>query len=213
MPFLTMYDSETRPFLFLGVSMRRLFRPVVLLSAVLWLTGCSDHPGPVPNPVTGYAINQPSPPPPPPPPQRLSPLSSDSPSGSDVRGSPSPTQAGIPSQAIPPSIPGLSKPQVSSEGQQQIRLSVGVALPQTGPKGILMSFSVDYEFTEGEPSSSAYVWVIERAHGSPTRQPVKLSRQGNLPILINGWRPEDGPFQTHIEDRSGNRLSVSIELR
>jgi hypothetical protein len=76
-----------------------------------------------------------------------------------------------------------------------------------------MSFSVDYEFTEGEPSSSGYVWVIERAHGSPAKQPVQLARQGNLPILIQGWRPEDGPFQAHIEDRSGNRLSAVIELR
>ena len=76
-----------------------------------------------------------------------------------------------------------------------------------------MSFSIDYEFTEGEPSSSGYVWVIERAHGSSARQPVKLTKQGNLPILINGWRPEDGPFQTHIEDPRGNLLSASIELR
>ena len=76
-----------------------------------------------------------------------------------------------------------------------------------------MSFSVDYELTQGEPISSGYVWIIERAHGSPAKQPVQLAKQGNLPILINGWRPEDGPFQTHMEDPSGNRLSASIELR
>jgi hypothetical protein len=88
-----------------------------------------------------------------------------------------------------------------------------VALPQTGPEGTLMSFSVDYEFTDGVPSASGYVWVIERAHGKPLRQPVKLSKQGNLPILLNGWRPEDGPFQIHMEDLGGKRLSASIELR
>jgi hypothetical protein len=107
----------------------------------------------------------------------------------------------------------VSEPQPASEGQEAIRLSAGVALPQTGPEGTLMSFSVDYQFTQGKPISSGYVWVVERAHGGPAKQLVQLARQGNLPILINGWRPEDGPFQTHIEDRSGNRLSAVIELR
>jgi hypothetical protein len=107
----------------------------------------------------------------------------------------------------------VSKPRTATQSQQAIRISAGVALPQTGPEGTLMSFSVDYEFTQGEPVSSGYIWVIERAHGDPARQPVQLVRQGNLPILIQGWRPEDGPFQTRIEDRSGNRLSAVIELR
>ena len=122
-----------------------------------------------------------------------------------------------PSPPPPPQPPSTttdaSKSPTPRVSQQPIRLSAGVALPQTGPDGILMSFSVDYEFTEGEPSSSEYVWVIERAHGSPASQLVKLCRQGNLPILINGWRPEDGPFQTHMEDRNGNRLSTLMELQ
>jgi hypothetical protein len=107
----------------------------------------------------------------------------------------------------------VSKPQTSTEVQQAIRISAGVALPQTGPEGTLMCFSVDYEFTQGEPGSSEYIWVIEREHGRPARQPVQLARQGNLPILIQGWRPEDGPFRASIEDRSGHRLSAVIELR
>jgi hypothetical protein len=55
--------------------------------------------------------------------------------------------------------------------------------------------------------------VIGRSQGGPARQQVHLSKQGNLPILIPGWRPENGPFQTHIEDRNGNKLSESIDLR
>jgi hypothetical protein len=35
--------------------------------------------------------------------------------------------------------------------QPAIQLSAGVALPQTGPDGTLMSFSVDYAFLQGEP--------------------------------------------------------------
>ena len=94
-----------------------------------------------------------------------------------------------------------------------IQLSAGVALPQTGPDGTLMSFSVDYEFVEGEPSSEGYVWVIERAHGSACEATGQVVEAGQPSILIPGWRPEDGPFQTHIEDRKGNPLSESIELR
>ena len=69
------------------------------------------------------------------------------------------------------------------------------------------------EFAQGEPSSSGYLWVIERRHGGPVRQPVQLAKRGSLPVLVNGWRPEDGPFRTHIEDRSGHKLSASAELR
>lgn len=96
--------------------------------------------------------------------------------------------------------------------QPPIRLSAGVALPQTGPDGTLMSFSVDYRLVQGDPAPE-YVWVIERAKGVPARQKVKLGRQGNLPILLPGWRPEEGPFHTHIEDGAGKRLSESLPLR
>jgi hypothetical protein len=94
-----------------------------------------------------------------------------------------------------------------------IRLSAGVALPQTGPDGTLMSFSVDYEFAEGQPDSGGYTWVIERAHGASAKQKAQLSNHGNLMTLIPGWKPEDGPFQSHIEDLKGARLSESIEMR
>jgi len=76
-----------------------------------------------------------------------------------------------------------------------------------------MSFSVDYQFTQGEPDPAGYVWVIERTRGQPARLLGRLAREGNLMTLIPGWRPEEGPFQTHIEDRSGKRLSTSAELR
>jgi len=26
------------------------------------------------------------------------------------------------------------------------------------------------------------------------------------------WKPEDGPFHSHLEDRKGNRVSESIEM-
>jgi hypothetical protein len=88
-----------------------------------------------------------------------------------------------------------------------------VALPQTGPTGILMSFSVEYRFTRGQPNpSSPYVWVIERSRGNAAKMAVRLAPSGTLQILIPGWRPEEGPFQSHIEQYGGNRLSRSITL-
>lgn len=105
--------------------------------------------------------------------------------------------------------PGNLKPPAA----MPIRLSTGVALPQTGPNGTLMLFSVDYEFVEGEPSAEGYVWVIERAQGKPVRKEVKLLRKGNLPTPMPGWLPDDGPFHTHIEDHKSARISASIELR
>ena len=186
--------------------MRQPFLAVTLSFMALWLTVCGDSSTSGPKPTTDTSVGKPSPPPPPPPP---SPQPS-SPVGA-AGGASTGQTAAQPQSSF--SMPGVSKPQTATNGQQAIKLSAGVALPQTGPEGTLMSFSVDYEFTQGEPSSSGYVWVIERAHGGPARQPVQLARQGNLPILINGWRPEDGSFQTHIEDRSGNRLSAVIELR
>lgn len=104
--------------------------------------------------------------------------------------------------------------QPESSEKEQIRLSAGVALPQTGPEGMLMSFSVDYElkFHPGT-APNKYVWVIERTRGDPAKIPVHLSeQQGNLINLIQGWRVADGPFQTHIEDNKGNRLSPTVEL-
>jgi len=95
-----------------------------------------------------------------------------------------------------------------------IQLSAGTALPQTLPDGTAMGFSVDYQFTEGRPDPSArYFWVIERTQGSPARQPVRLEARGTLQGFVNDFRPEHGPFQAHLEDARGNRLSPTVPLR
>jgi hypothetical protein len=77
-----------------------------------------------------------------------------------------------------------------------------------------MGFSVDYQFTAGQPEPNAqYFWVIERAQGAPSRQPVRLSTQGTLQGFVSGFLPEHGPFQAHLEDARGNRLSANESLR
>jgi hypothetical protein len=107
--------------------------------------------------------------------------------------------------------PGVAA-KIWAPGAEQVKLSAGVALPQTGPEGILMSFSVDYELLVA-PSKAPYVWVIERGQGVSAKIPVKLAKkQGNLVTLIQGWRPTDGPFQSHLEDKTGKQVSASVEL-
>jgi hypothetical protein len=107
---------------------------------------------------------------------------------------------------------------LSSASQPPIKLSVGVALPQTGPTGTLMSFSMDYQFTQSGPDPTAkYVWVIERSQGDPYQRPVQLNGKGTLQILIPGWRPGEGPFQSHIaeifDEEDLGKVSGSIALQ
>jgi len=116
---------------------------------------------------------------------------------------PAPLQPETPS---PP--PAIAQPAVP------ISLDLGVALGQPGPEGTWMMFSVKYEFVAGGPDpKTQYVWVIERAKGDPARITVALQNNGELNTGITGWRPEHGPFHSHIEDPEGKRLSDSIDMR
>lgn len=111
--------------------------------------------------------------------------------------------------ATPPPVSATNPSRVT---QPSIMLSTGVALAQTGLDGTMMTFSVDYE-VQGELNTAGYVWVIERAQGQPARGNHQLARKGTLQAVIaTGWRPEDGPFRSHLEDQRGNRVSESIEM-
>jgi hypothetical protein len=95
-----------------------------------------------------------------------------------------------------------------------VQLSAGVALAQTLPDGTAVGFSVDYQFVQGRPDPSAqYFCVVERTQGPPVRQPVRLDAYGTLQGFIDTFRPEHGPFQAHLEDARGNRLSPNAPLR
>ncbi|MBN1591033.1 MAG: hypothetical protein JW888_16085 [Pirellulales bacterium] len=116
-----------------------------------------------------------------------------------------------------PSWPAVSPPPASvpqPSAAPSIRLSAGVALPQSLPTGTAMGMSVDYVFTAGQPESSRqYVWVIEPATGDPVKQPVQLSPSGTLQAFFPQLRPDHGPFLTHVESSDGSRLSTSVSLR
>lgn len=94
-----------------------------------------------------------------------------------------------------------------------IKLSAGVALPQLGPNGTMMMFSVDYRFREDNTPDPAgqYFWVIQPANGEPWEQPVQLKKRSTLQAMNESWRPEMGPFTSRIEaaDKDGKRRTIS----
>ncbi len=117
--------------------------------------------------------------------------------------------------AAPPasSEPNYSPEPTASSTKPLLRLSVGIALPQTLPDGTQVGVSVDYRLTTGRLNPSAkYVWVIESRQGQ-TAMEVNLRPQGGnlagfLPLAI---RPEDSPFKAWIDEvsTSGSRVRVS----
>jgi hypothetical protein len=95
-----------------------------------------------------------------------------------------------------------------------IRLSAGTALAQSLPTGTAMGFSVDYRFESGQSDSSTdYLWVIKPSGRQPLKQPVTLQSEGTLQTFVPNLRPGDGPFETHIENQRGVRLSRPLQLR
>lgn len=195
---------------------------LLLLAAALVVGGCGSNvedlvARPVAEKGDDAASNPPPsvPPLPPPAPPARGPV------GEEPDAAKSENERPVEPPPVPPSVPPAAKPLAAkpqaapSPGAPSIRLSAGVALPQTLPTGTAMGFSVDYEFTQGRPNpSSPYFLVIEPARGQPL--PIKVPRmtsKGTLSGFVRGWRPEHGPFEGHIEDAGGNRLSRSIPLR
>jgi len=96
-----------------------------------------------------------------------------------------------------------------------IRLSAGTSLPQTGPEGTLMSFSVDYLSAGYQPPAGARcVLVVERGDRKRVEQAVEVAASGTWALFVQGWPPEAGPFQAHIEEISeaGSRRIVSATV-
>lgn len=116
--------------------------------------------------------------------------------------------------AAPRPRPAPSTPSQPAPTQRpSIKLSAGVAVPQSLPTGTAMGFSVDYQFIAGQPGPSPYLWVIQPGNGQTAKQPVQLQPRGTLQTFILQFRPENGPFHTHLEDAQGNRLSPSLTLK
>ncbi len=213
--------------------MTRLANAILVVSTVLFVAGCSTNHDKATGRGGGDAGDQTAPPtsepPPPPPPPPVSPSATDlgheaaeaSPAESPAAAQPARPPIAPPSVPVsaPATVPRSTGPATPSPSapagpqQSSIRLSTGVALPQTLPTGTAMGFSVDYQFTQGGPNpSSPYVWVVEPSKGPPAKMAVQLKQRGTLQTFVHKLRPEHGPFTSHIEDGQGNRLSRSILL-
>ena len=101
----------------------------------------------------------------------------------------------------------------ASTAKTFIKLSVGIALPQTLPDGTQVGVSVDYKLLKPSLNSAAkYLWVIESAKGEIAME-VQIKPEGGnlagfLPLEI---RPGDSPFKARIDEvmSSGSRVTVS----
>jgi hypothetical protein len=194
--------------------MRCSFIFASIFLAFTWLTGCSEEPPPVRTQPAGSpkANADPKPAPAPAPAPAPVPVAERSPSSEVTVPASTPTANSVSNEPAKPADVGNPQAKAPASGKK-IKLSAGVALPQTMPEGAAMSFSVDYRFTEGLPAATPYVWVIERSWGEPAKVPVTLDdREGNLMTFVPQWRPNEGPFQAHLEDNQGRLLSDTVEL-
>ena len=154
---------------------------------------------------------------------------SSAPPASTARVIPGPAQnpnAGMPPAANPEAAAG-GAPQNTVPGAGHgvpaaatfpLRLSAGTALAQTGPEGVVMGFSVDYQATGYQPSSGVrYVLVIEAGGGKRIEQAVEVTQSGTWTLLVPGLPPEAGPFQAHVEaisaEGSRQTLSAAVPLQ
>jgi hypothetical protein len=100
-----------------------------------------------------------------------------------------------------------------------VRLTAGVALPQSLPTGTAIGFSVDYEFAaDGPQPSYRYLWVIRAAQAELAWEtPVRLNAQGTLQAFVQQWRPEQGPFEASLvevrPDGARRRISAPVPLK
>jgi hypothetical protein len=184
------------------------YHTLLLIVALCCLSaGCSSSgPSSAPSPSTPAKSAPSGPAPLAPAPRFASDNAADTPAGKTTPGGP--RRPAAPKEVDSPLV------STSTEGRGPvIRLRTGVALPQTGPEGILMSFSVDYLFYRGEPDPhSQYFLVIARTKGKPARDEIQLIDAGTLTVLAPGWRPEEGPFEFSIQDQSGRVMSEKLKV-
>ena len=198
--------------------MQRKYLAAFVVATVFWPVGCSEdyvpspRPKTIPEPEKSAAVEPfPAAETPVPATETPAPATETPPVQPSVpRGPTSPPKSG----PIPDNPSPSKPPTTTTADQQSIELSTGVALAQPGPEGTMMMFSVEYEFVLGEPNpKTGYVWVIEREKGATAKLAVPLKKKGTLNAAVQRWRPENGPFRSHIEDRDGKRLSASIDMR
>jgi hypothetical protein len=191
----------------------RIFTLVLLVTAVLVLTGCDPPPSAqsAQGVIAGVVPKPPAPPPPPPPPgeKAATPAASLSPANPAA-----PTdQVTNPVAARRVETPAVDPTPSNSAAKPFIKLSVGIALPQTLPDGTQVGVSVDYKLLKPNLNSAAkYFWVIESVKGEIAMEVHIKPEGGNLAAFLPlEIRPGDGPFSARIDEvmTSGSRVTVS----
>ncbi|HUE71603.1 MAG TPA: hypothetical protein VMP01_12025 [Pirellulaceae bacterium] len=106
---------------------------------------------------------------------------------------------------------GSQSPPAAVRGTASIRLSAGVAVPQSLPMGTVMGMSVDYAIDGPLNNSSRYVWVVSSQAGENVEVAMQPKVTGTLQLFFLKLRPENGPFNCHIDEISpgGRRTRVS----
>jgi hypothetical protein len=92
-----------------------------------------------------------------------------------------------------------------------IRLSAGIAVPQSLPTGTVMAMSVDYAIAGPLNQSSRFVWVAASQEGGNVEVAVQLQQSGTLQAFFRQLRPEHRPFNCYIEEVApgGRRTRIS----
>ena len=103
----------------------------------------------------------------------------------------------------------------ASSSRPKFDLSAGVALPQTLPNGTGMMFSVDYQLIGGQiGTNDQFALVVKPANAQAFMQPQgRLQNSGTIQIIAPGMKPNIGPFEAFIIDRSNNVLSNKEPLK
>jgi hypothetical protein len=137
------------------------------------------------------------------------------PSGSGDRGA---TDSPPPMQPQSPPSPPRGNP--SSAGapaateRKLVKLSAGVALPQSLPDGTAIGVSVDYS-VDGELHRSSRYYCVIKSGAADVVTEVQLESSGTLAAFFSQLKPEHRPFSARIEEipaGSKRRIIISNEL-
>lgn len=184
----------------------RIATGTATLAMFVFLIGCkppvASHPGVITRP-----------PGPPAPPSPAVEASHDSTPPAAVQAEPAVATApgGLRLPLAPAEQPSPAAP-AEAASQTRIRLSAGVALPQSLPEGTQIGVSVDYRVA-GDLDSSAQYFLVVSSRAGELSLPIQITREGgNLQAFCPPeLRPEHKPFAGRIEQQisPGERTAVS----
>ncbi len=97
----------------------------------------------------------------------------------------------------------------------RVKLSAGVALPQSLPTGTAMGFSVDYAFETGTPPRNVrFLWVIQPSKGKAIEKAIRPRSKGTQRTFAKDSKPEQGPFECYFAAVvNGKKVPISAKVQ